>query len=180
MSDFRVANRYAKSLFDLAIELKKLDGIYNDMVLVEKVCQENRSLVTMLMNPIVRYDIKLRVLEQVFGKQVNKATMAFFSLICRKNRAQILPACSEVFITLYHENMGIIRSTVTSAVTLSEATKKDFQSIISKATKKQVELEAKTDTSLIGGYILRIGDLQVDDSIKTKLNELRRELKGRP
>jgi len=180
MSDFRVANRYAKSLFDLAIELKKLDGIYNDMVLVEKVCQENRSLVTMLMNPIVRYDIKLRVLEQVFGKQVNKATMAFFSLICRKNRAQILPACSEVFITLYHENMGIIRSTVTSAVTLSEATKKDFQSIISKATKKQVELEAKTDTSLIGGYILCIGDLQVDDSIKTKLNELRRELKGRP
>jgi len=180
MSDYRVAGRYAKSLFDLSIELKKLDGIYSDMVLVEKVCQENKSLVTMLKNPIVRYDIKLRVLEQIFGKQVNKATMAFFSLICRKNRAQILPACSEVFITLYHEFMGIIRSTVTSAVELSESTQKDFQSIIAKATKKKVELEAKTDAALIGGYILRIGDLQVDDSIKTKLNELRRELKGRP
>lgn len=180
MSDYRVASRYAKSLFDLAIELKELDGIYNDMILVEKVCSENRALVTTLKNPIVRYDFKLRVLQQIFGKHVKKSTSTFFSLICRKNRAQILPACSEVFITLYNEYKGIIRSTVTSAVTLSESTKNDFQSIISKATKKQVELEAKTDTSLIGGYILRIGDLQVDDSIKTKLNDLGRELKGRP
>ena len=180
MSDFRVASRYAKSLFDLAIELKNLDGIYNDMVLVGKVCDENRALVTTLKNPIVRYDFKLRVLQQVFGKHVNKATSTFFRLICKKNRAQILPACSEVFITLYHDYMGIVRSTVTSAVALSGSTQKDFQSIIAKATKKKVELEANTDPALIGGYILRIGDLQVDDSIKTKLNELRRELKGRP
>ncbi len=180
MSDYRVASRYAKSLFDLAIELKKLDGIYNDMVLIEKVCEENRALVTTLKNPIIRFDYKLRVLQQIFGKKVNEATSSFFGLICRKNRAQILPDCSRVFVSLYHDYMGIVRSSVTSSVPISDSVRKDFLSIIAKATGKKVELATKIDASLIGGYVLRIGDLQVDDSIKTKLNDLRRELKGRP
>jgi len=179
MSDYRVASRYAKSLFDLSVELKKLDKVYRDMVLVDQVYQENRSLVVVLRNPIIRYDYKLRVLEQVFSKHVEEVTSAFFRLICRKNRAQILPECSKVFIELYLEFMGIVQPTITSTVPLSDAAKKDFQSVIAKATGKKVELETKTDPSLIGGYVLRIGDLQVDDSIRTKLNELRRELKSR-
>ena len=179
MSDYRIASRYARSLFDLALELKILDNVYKDMELVGQVCQDSRALVVTLRNPIVKYDYKLRVLEHIFNKHVSKATSTFFRLICRKNRAQILPDCSKVFVNLYHEYKGIVRSNVTSSVPLSDSARKDFQTIIAKATGKKVELETKIDPSLIGGYILRIGDLQVDDSIKTKLHELRRELKSR-
>ncbi len=180
MSDFRVASRYAKAVFDLAIELKNVDRAYTDMLIVEHVCDQNRKLVILLKNPIVRYDYKLRILNKIFEKHLDKLTLKFFNLICRKNRANILPEVSRVFVELYHEYKGIVRADVTTAMEISAIIKKDFENIIAKATGKKVELESKVDESLIGGYILKLGDRQVDNSLKSKLNNLRRELKSRP
>ena len=180
MSEYRVASRYAKSVFDLALETKLVDKVYNDMLLVEQVCNENRPLVTLLKNPIIRYDYKLNVLTKIFQKHINELTLKFFKLICRKNRADILPDTSKVFVALYHEYKGIIRADVTSAVKLSAAIQKDFEGIVSNATGKKVELETKIDASLIGGYILQVGDNMIDNSLKNKIHKLRRELKSRP
>ena len=180
MSGYRVASRYAKSVFDLAMETKLVDKVYNDMLLVEQVCNENRPLVTLLKNPIVRYDYKLNVLTKVFQEHINELTLKFFNLICRKNRAEIIPDTSKVFVTLYHEYKGIIRADVTSAVKLSAAIQKDFEEIVSNATGKKVELDTKVDESLIGGYILQVGDNMIDNSLKNKINKLRRALKSRP
>jgi len=180
MSDFRVASRYARSVFDLSIELKMVDKVYVDMLLVEQVCTDNRKLVTLLKNPIVRYDFKLRILHKIFEKHIDKLTVKFFDLICRKNRASILPEVSKVFVMLFHDHKGIVRADIASAVELSDAIKKDFEGIVAKATGKKVELETSIDESLLGGYVLRIGDKQIDDTLKSKLNNLRRELKSRP
>ena len=180
MSDFRVASRYARSVFDLSIELKKVDKVYADMLVLDQVCKDNRNLVTLLKNPIVRYDYKLRVLHNVFEKHVDELTIRFFDLICRKNRSSILPETSKVFVMLYHDFKGIVKADVTSAVKLSAAIKKDFENLVAKATGKKVELDAIVDESLLGGYVLKIGDNQIDNSLKSKLNNLRRELKSRP
>ena len=180
MSEFRVASRYARSIFDLAIELKIVDKVYNDMLVIEQVCKENIKLIILLRNPIVRYDYKLRVLNKVFDKHVNELTSNFFGLICRKNRASILPEVSKVFVSLYHDYKGIVRANVSTAVDLSSSLKQEFEAIITKATGKKVDLETTVDESLLGGYVLNIGDSQIDDSLKSKLNNLRRELKSRP
>lgn len=180
MSDFRVASRYARSIFDLSIELKVVDKVYEDMLLIEQVCKDNRKLVTLLKNPIVRYDYKQRVLNKIFKKHLDKLTLKFFDLICRKNRASVLQEVSKVYVILFHEYRGIVRADISSAVELSSAIKKEFEGIISKATGKKVELGTKVDASLLGGYVMRIGDNQIDDSLKSKLNSLRRELKSRP
>lgn len=180
MSDFRVASRYARSVFDLAIELKLVDKVNTDMLLLSQVCSENRGLVTLLRNPIVRFDYKLRVLHKIFEKHVDKLTTKFFDLICRKNRANILPEVAEVFTSLYRDHKGIVLADVSTPVEISAAIKKDFESIVGKSTGKKVELNSKVDESLLGGYVLRVGDKQVDNSLKSKLNNLRRELKSRP
>lgn len=180
MSDFRVASRYAKSIFDLAIELKNVDTIYNDMLLFGQVCSQNRKLVTLLKNPIIRYDFKLKVLTKIFEKHVDILTLKFFNLVCRKNRAAVLPEVSKIYINFYDIHKGVVRANVTSAVALSAQIKKDFEAILAKETGKKVALETKVDTSLLGGYILRVGDNQIDDSLKSKINNLRRELKRRP
>ena len=180
MSDFRVASRYARSVFDLAVELKIVDKIYDDMVLIGQVCTQNRKLVTLLKNPVVRYDFKLRVLNKIFEKHIDILTVKFFNLICRKNRTSVLPEVCKIFVALYDERKGIVRANVYSAVTLSAQIKKDFESMLTKETGKKVVLETKVDESLLGGFILKVGDNQIDDSLKTKLNNLRRELKRRP
>ena len=180
MSDYRVASRYARSVFDLAVELKKIDRIYKDMLLLEQTCLQNQALLTVLRNPIIRYDYKLKILLQIFEKHVDAVTAGYLRLICRKNRAQILPETSQVFVELYHKEKGIVRAKVSSAVKLSAELINDFENIISKATGNKVVLETKVDSSLIGGYVLQVGDYQIDDSLKSKLNTLRRELKKRP
>lgn len=180
MSDLRVASRYAKSVFDLAIEMKLVDSIYQDMLLLARVCRENRKLVILLKNPIVRYDYKHRVLQKIFEKHVNALTLKFFDLISRKNRAYILPGVCEVFVTLYHKHKGIVKADVSTAVALSASLKKEFEAIIGHDTGKKVELNTEVNRSLLGGFVLRIGDNQVDNSLKSKLKKLRRVLKSRP
>ena len=180
MSDFRVASRYARSIFDLSIELKNVDKIYKDMLVIEQVCAENRKLITLLKNPIVRYDFKLRVLTKIFEKHIDTLTLKFINQICRKNRADILAEASKVFVMLYHEHNGILIANVSSASELSTSIKKEFEGIIAKQTGKKVELATTVDESLLGGYVLRVGDNQIDDSLKSKLNSLRRKLKSRP
>lgn len=177
MSGYRVASRYAKSVFDLAIELKLVEKVYEDMLLIEKVCEENRNLVTLLKNPIVRYDYKLNVLNKIFGQHISKLTSKFFAMLCRKNRASVLPDTSRIFVALYHDYKGILRASVTTATKLSAQLQKDFEIAISKATGKEVELTPEVDETLIGGYKLQVGDDMIDNSIKNKLNSLRRTLK---
>ena len=87
---------------------------------------------------------------------------------------------SKVYVSLFHEYKGIIKADISAAVELSSAIKKEFEGIITKSTGKKVELETKVDESLLGGYVLRIGDNQIDDSLRSKLNNLRREFKSRP
>ena len=180
MSDFRVASRYARSVFDLALELKVIDKIYDDMLVLGQVCADNRKLVILLKNPIVRFDYKLRIIRKIFEKHVDELALKFFDLICRKNRANILPEVSKVFVMFYHEHKGIVIADVSSAIELSSSIKKEFEDIVGKATGKKVELETTVDESLLGGFVLQVGDNQLDSSIKSKLNNLRRELKSRP
>lgn len=180
MSEFRVASRYARSIFELAIEMKNVERVYEDMLTIEQVLLENRNLVTLLKNPIIRYDYKLRVLNHVFEKHMDQLTLKFFGLICRKNRAQILLDCTKAFLDLYHSYKGIVRANISTAVIISAQISKDFESIISESTGKKVELETRVDESLLGGYVLKVGDNQIDNSLKSKLNKLRRELKSRP
>jgi F-type H+-transporting ATPase subunit delta len=180
MSDFRVASRYARSVFDLAIELKVVDKVYNDMILLGKVCEDNRKLVILLKNPIVRFDYKLRIIRKIFDKHVEELTLKFFDLTCRKNRADILPEVSKVFVMFYHDFKGIVSADISSAVELSASIHKEFEDIIGKATGKKVELETTVDEALLGGFVLHVGDRQLDNSLKSKLNNLRRELKSRP
>jgi F-type H+-transporting ATPase subunit delta len=179
MSNYRVASRYAKSIFDLAIETKLVDKVYKDMLLIDQVCKENRPLVVMLKNPIIRYDFKLKVLTRLFQKHIEEITLKFISLLCRKNRVDILPDTSKVYAEIYHEYKGIIIANVSSAVKLSSEIQNDFVNIVSKATGKTVELKTMVDEALIGGYILQVGDKMIDNSLKNKINHLRRELKSR-
>ena len=179
MSEVRVASRYAKSIFDLSIELKVVDKIYRDMILIEQVCKDNRALVMLLRNPIIKFDYKLRSLNRIFENHVDKLTLKFLDLICRKNRANILPEVSIGFVDLYLKFKGTVKADVATAVSISSDLRKQFENIVKKATGKKVELNTSVDESLLGGYVLKIGDNQIDDSIKNKLNNLRRELKSR-
>jgi F-type H+-transporting ATPase subunit delta len=175
MSEYRVSYRYAKSILDLAIEKKQLDSVFNDFTLFNDVIEENRDFLLMLRSPVIDPGKKNNILKALFGEQWSKMTSTFFDIVVRKGREYLLPDISQTFINLYNRHMEIDHATITTTFPLSDEMKDKFKAIIKQTTgSKQVIIEEIKDDSIIGGYILKVGDLQIDDSILGKLKEIER------
>ena len=173
MSELIVAHRYAKSLLDFAIEKNVVDAVYTDTVGFKETCEGSKDLVLALKSPIIKHYTKLAILNKLFKSIFNPITYSIFVIITNKNRESILPAIAKQFINLYTEFKGIQKAEITSASALTEDQKKAVTKIVKDYTGKEVQLTEHIDESLIGGFILRVGDQQIDDSIRRKLNDLK-------
>lgn len=173
MSDQTVAFRYAKSLIDLAQERGITETVAADMQLFSQVAHGNRALVVALQSPIVKHYKKLAILEAIFKKKVDPVTYSIFEILARKNREALLPAIAEEFQRQYDDLMGIQKAQLTSVVPLTDAQRKTLTELVAKATGRTVQLQEKQDARLIGGYVLRVGDRQLDASLRSRLNDLK-------
>lgn len=181
MADSRVASRYVKSLLGLAVEKKALDAVHDDMLLFSKVCKENRAFTLMLRNPIIKHDKKREILEKTFKGKVNALTLAIFDIITRKNREPLLPAIASEFHIAYNDYNGIGGATVTTAVPLDKKLRDEIEQLVKKLNdKSKVEIEEKVDPELIGGFVLNVGDRQIDASIKNRLTALKVKFSQNP
>lgn len=175
MSELTVATRYAKSIIDLAEEKKSLEEIRKDMELFSQTLKANHELQAVLANPIIGHARKIRILEAIFGSKINKMTDSFFKIMVNKSRAGVLYATSKEFINQYNIIKHISRAYVTSAAPLSEENKKTIKAELETATGGKIELHTKVDKELIGGFVLTIGDRQVDTSISSSLRRLQND-----
>jgi len=181
MADIRVASRYVKSLLGLAVEKNALENVHKDMILFSKVCDENRAFTLMLRNPIIKHDKKREILEEIFKGKVNALTLAIFDIITRKNREPLLPAIAKEFHVAYNNFKEIGAASVTTAVPLDKKLRDEIEQIVKKLSdKKQVEIEEKVDPEMIGGFVLNVGDRQIDASIKNKLKALKLKFSQNP
>jgi F-type H+-transporting ATPase subunit delta len=181
MADIRVASRYVKSLLGLAVEQGVLDQVDQDMQLFYKVCVENRAFALMLKSPVIRHDKKKAILEEIFEGKVNKLSMSIFQIITTKNREPLLPAIAKEFHNAYNVYKNIGKASITTAVPLDAKLRAEVQEIAKKLSdKKQVELAEKIDKDLIGGFILNVGDKQIDASIQSKLRTLKIKFSENP
>ena len=177
MADQRVAARYAKSLLDLGKEMGTLESVKDDMDLLSKTVAESRELRLLLRNPIVKHDKKLAILTAIFQGKVSDVTMQFFTILTQKNRESALESMGTEFQVQYNVMQGIQTAQVTSATPLTPALRDELEQLVIKQTGlTEVKLTEKVDPSLIGGFVLRVGDQQIDDSVRTSLRKLRTSL----
>lgn len=175
MSELQVATRYAKSLIDLATEQKVLDQVNEQMLLFVQVCDENSELVAVLKNPIISLDKKVAVLQGIFSGKVHAIVNAFFAIMVNKGRSGILLATAKEFINTYQQLKGIVRAKVTTAVALSDGAKKEITAAVKSMGANEVVLDITIDPSTIGGFVLQVGDKQIDTTLKSKLNKVKKE-----
>jgi F-type H+-transporting ATPase subunit delta len=176
MSNSIVAYRYAKSLVDLATERGVVEEVSNDMAFFIKVSEENRQFMKVMGSPIVRHDTKLKILKEVFESNVSPVTFSILKILTKKNRESLITAIADEFQKLYNQQKDIEVATVTTVEPLTDAQRTEFKEAVAKSTGKTVQLVENTDETLIGGYILKVGDSQVDTSIRRKLNDLKLSL----
>lgn len=173
MAETRVASRYAKSLLELAQENREMDKIYSDLVLVQKVIIDNKGFEALLNNPIVNSDKKLAIVNQIFKGKISEVTLKFMEILTKKRREPYLKNIIQQFIEQYKEIRGITTAVITTAVGIDEKIRKDIVRLVKDSTKSEVELVEKVNPDIIGGFVLRYGNIQYDTTVAKYLRQLK-------
>ena len=175
-----VASRYAKSLLQLAVEKGQLEKVYADMLFVQSTCEQHKDFVRFLNSPIINTDKKLSVLKEVFAGHIGEMSVGFFTILTNKRREMYMGDIAKSFVSQYKEYKNILTAVITSATGIDATVKSKVLELVKQTTKGEVELVEKVDKDLIGGFVLRIGDRQVDASVSRKLNDLRKAFTENP
>ena len=175
MNNSKISFRYAKSLFDLAIEFKVLDKVNEDMLTLASVSKSNRDFVAMLNSPVIHVDKKYKIMGMVFGASFTKLTITFLDIITRKRRENYLPAIAKQFTELYKEHLGITTVNIQSAFPMDGESRQKLIGLLEKMTNREIELIEKVKSELLGGFVITVKDVQYDISIANRFKQLRKE-----
>jgi len=178
MQNPRLAQRYAKSLLDLAVARNTLDAALKDMQVLHNICEMSSDFKIMLRSPVISGDKKIAVITEIVKRyEVNELTHAFINLLVTKGREMVLPEISVAFIEQYNKLKNIRTVTLTTATAMNYKLK---SSIVAKIAgympNDTIDLKTVTDESLIGGFVLEVEDKLYDASVKKSLNDIRSKI----
>ncbi|MGK0254403.1 MAG: F-type H+-transporting ATPase subunit delta [Mariniflexile sp.] len=174
MAGARAAIRYAKAVLSLASDKKSADAVNSDMKLIANTIAESKDLSDALQSPVIPSSVKKSILLEVFKKS-NKTTLSLIDILITNNRIAILGDVAVKYNELFDQSKGIELATVTTAIPLTDALKQKVLAKAKELTGKDIEVESIVDESILGGFVLRIGDIQYNASIANQLSKLKRE-----
>jgi F-type H+-transporting ATPase subunit delta len=175
MKDARAALRYAKAILNLAKETKEESSVNEDMQFVATTISENPDFEVMLKSPVIKSSHKIKVLNAIFTDKVNPITLGLFHLLQDNKRIDILEPIAKQYAIIYDFLKHIQVAKVTTAVPLTAEVEALVLAKIIALTGDKANLENEVNPAILGGFILRVGDIQYDASISNYLNQLRKE-----
>lgn len=174
MKSSRAAIRYARALILESSEKDTLDQTHDEMLLLKETFDQNIDLKHMIESRVIKNSIKLSSLRLIF-KNLGQISLNLIDVLSENNRIDIIDLVAEKYIVQYKVIKGIQSATLTTAVPVNKKIEGEFLKKIAELTDKKTTLIKKVDKSLIGGFVLRIGDLQYNASYKNKLKNIKQE-----
>ena len=172
-----VSKTYGDALFELAIEENKIDELYEEVIALKSVLNDNPDFSKLMNHPKIDKEEKKEVCRSVFKGRISEDIMGFLEIIISNNRYSEIFSVIDYFINRVKEYKRIGMAYITTPLPLDDNQKASVEKKLLETTSySSMEMNYSIDESLIGGMVIRIGDKVVDSSIKTKLNELTKEL----
>lgn len=178
MSGTRAALRYAKAILSFAIDQNKEGDVNNDMLLIANTINDSEDLQLLLKSPVLKSDIKKAAVKEVFSNKISSLSIGLIDLLIDNKRLPILSDVAKKYTVIYDKLKGIEVAKVTTAVPLTEALEKQVLNKVKDITGKEATIESTVNPDIIGGFILRVGDVQYDASIANKLKALKRQFEN--
>jgi F-type H+-transporting ATPase subunit delta len=175
MSGTRAAIRYAKAILEIADSKKVASQVSADMALVSATINTNLELNTFIQSPTINVEQKESALLAIFADS-NAVTKSLFRLLMENKRFEILDAVALEYNKLFDIMNGVEIAKVTTAIAMDAALEAKVSAKIATFSDKKITIENTIDPSIIGGFILRIGDKQYNGSVANRLQVLKREL----
>jgi len=175
MADVKVSLRYANSFLQSSLEKKNLSESIADINFIISVLNSHTQLRRVLESPIVKANLKVTIIGEIFKNKVSKDSFDFIEFIVNKNRVSLLFSILTKFIELCDEYNGIVSVNIKSATELSPEQKVLIEKKVHLLTNKTVRANYSTDSTIIGGFVARIKDTIYDASLKHQLDLMRKE-----
>jgi F-type H+-transporting ATPase subunit delta len=175
MNDSKISVRYSRALFDLAVEKKLLGKVDEDMRFIAELCRMP-EVKEVLQSPVIVPTKKKMILFGVLEKEVQPVTLSLVDLLIKNGREDYLPAVARVFHDETLRYQGITETSLTTAVPVNEKIRKEISALIETLFKTKVELKENVDSSIIGGFILKVNDNFIDASVRNKLRKVKKSL----
>ena len=170
-----IATVYARSLFEVALEQKKLDVVREQLGQVADAVSENRGLATFFFSPYFSTEEKKDGLHKTVTDG-DPTVVNFLELLVEKHRMTELFRIRRAFEALWENENKLLPVEITSAVELDETIVKNIGDKIAEQTGREVQLSAKVDSDVLGGLVVRVGNTVLDASVQRRLERLRKEL----
>lgn len=175
MNDSKISVRYAKALFNLANENNLLEQIKSDVELLKETCYLP-DFNDFLNSPIIPVSKKQLVFDGIFKGNVHKYVIDFLHIIAKSRREVFLKLITLDFLKLYRDLLGITEAELTTAVEISQQSKTQIVDMLKGLFDTNIEIKHKIKPEIVGGFVLRIDDKQIDVSVRTQLQDFKKEL----
>ena len=171
----RAAIRYAKAILQKANENNTEAVVFGDMQSVYKTIENSRELQAVLQSPVIKANDKKDALLKIFNGQ-SEATHSLINILIANKRASLLGSVAKSYVDIYNDQQGVKAAIVITAVPLTPEIETKVLAKVKELTgSDKVTLKSEIDSDIIGGFILRMGDIQYNASIANQLGNLKRE-----
>jgi F-type H+-transporting ATPase subunit delta len=174
-----LAGRYAKALFDLAVEKGAIDDVAKSLSTLASALAKSADLRDLTTNPLVsRNDASKVVAALAAAMELDGLTASFLGVLAQNRRLGDMGGMIRAFNSLTASHRGEVTAELTSAHKLSAAQTKAIKAKLKEQLNRDVTINASVDPALLGGLVVKVGSTMIDGSIRTKLNTLATAMKG--
>jgi len=166
---------YSRALFDLATEENLTESVLSDLTAITEILKANSEFIALLDSPAVPSEERISMVDDAF-QGASYITLNFIKLLTEMRQMSVFFKCADGFCKMYDDANGIIRAEIITAVEINESQCDSICAKITAATGKKVIPSKKVDPSILGGVILRYQGMQLDGSIASRLDGIKKQL----
>ncbi len=169
-----IIDRYSKALLELSKEQEALDEVQKEIIQVKSILDNNKDFSRTLESPVLSRNQQRIIVSKVFEKtSISELVSNFFTVVCLNRRSNLISKICEHFIEMYLKSMGVLKAEIISSELLEKKELKILENKIEESSGSKINLITTVDPSILGGYILKIGSLMLDGSVRSKLQGIK-------
>ena len=171
-----VASRYAEALFQVGEEENLTDKLYQELSEIVNLIEINQDLFSILKSPVISKKEKINIIDYVFENKININVKNFLKILVERNRISSIKDIASSYKELLNEKNNILEGIAITAIPMKKEEIKKLEEKLSQKYNKNVTLENKVDKSILGGVLVRLGNEEIDGTVKTRLSKVKEQL----
>jgi F-type H+-transporting ATPase subunit delta len=177
MNDSRIASRYARACYSLAVSQGKTETVKADLGYLAGLLDQSPEFRMLLESPVLRGTEKIRVMTNLFKGNLEDISLHFLVMLVEHKREIFLASINRMFVKFFKADQGVLEAQVESAQEMDADLLVLLKKRLEESTRSRIELKSYLNDDLIGGFKLTLEDQQIDASVSTQLKTIKNELR---